>query len=296
MDQIAFRIGPIAVHWYGILIVAGILAATYLSSYLARLRAQDSEFVWDALVWCVLLGVVGARLYHVVTVTPSMGVGRWYYFEHPAQIFAIWEGGLGIYGAVAGGALGLYIATRSAKEPLLKWMDTIVPGLVLAQAVGRWGNYINQELYGKPTDLPWAIYIEPRFRLPGYEMYEFFHPTFFYESMWNLATCLALVYVIWRLRGKLIPGVTTSIYFISYSVVRFLLEFIRLDAASVGPVAIAQIVALVIIAAFSGFLVYQVRKYRRGGELPPSGEEGPAEPESGPSPEMEESANASAQA
>jgi phosphatidylglycerol:prolipoprotein diacylglycerol transferase len=296
MDQIAFRIGPIAVHWYGILIVAGILAATYLSAYLARLRGQDPEFVWDALVWCVLLGVVGARLYHVLTPTPSMGVGRWYYFEHPAQIFAIWEGGLGIYGAVAGGALGLYIATRSTKEPLLKWMDTIVPGLVLAQAVGRWGNYINQELYGKPTDLPWAIYIEPRFRLPGYEMYELFHPTFFYESMWNLAACLALVYVIWRYRGKLIPGVTTSVYFISYSVIRFLLEFIRLDAASVGPVAIAQIVALVIIAAFSVFLVYQVRRYRRGGESPPSGEAGPDEAESAPSPDTEESAEASAQA
>ena len=293
MDQIALRIGPIAVHWYGILIVAGILAATYLSAYLAKLRGQDPEFVWDALVWCVLLGVVGARLYHVVTVTPSMGVGRWYYFEHPAQIFAIWEGGLGIYGAVAGGALGLYIAARSAKKPLLTWMDTIVPGLVLAQAVGRWGNYINQELYGRPTDLPWAIFIEPRFRLPGYEMYELFHPTFFYESMWNLATCLVLVYAIWRYRGRLIPGLTTSVYFISYSVIRFLLEFIRLDAASVGPVAIAQIVALVIIAAFSIFLVYQVRKHRRGSELPPSDDEGS---EAVPAPEGGGSGEASTQA
>jgi phosphatidylglycerol:prolipoprotein diacylglycerol transferase len=293
MDQIAFRIGPIAVHWYGILIVAGILAATYLSAFLARLRGQDPEFVWDALVWCVLLGVVGARLYHVLTPTPSMGVGRWYYFEHPAQIFAIWEGGLGIYGAVAGGALGLYIASRSAKEPLLKWMDTIVPGLALAQAVGRWGNYINQELYGKPTDLPWAIYIEPRFRLPGYEMAELFQPTFFYESMWNLATALVLVYVIWRYRGRLIPGLTTSVYFISYSVIRFLLEFIRLDAASVGPVAIAQIVALVIIAAFAIFLAYQVIKYKGGG-LPPHEDEGAAQSEEGSSTEAEASPDASA--
>jgi phosphatidylglycerol:prolipoprotein diacylglycerol transferase len=296
MDQIAFRIGPIAVHWYGILIVSGILAATYLSSYLARLRGQDPEFVWDALVWCVLLGVVGARLYHVVTVTPSMGVGRWYYFEHPDQIFAIWEGGLGIYGAVAGGALGLYIAARRAKEPLLQWMDTIVPGLVLAQAIGRWGNYINQELYGKPTDLPWAIYIEPRFRLQGYEMHELFHPTFFYESMWNLAACLALVYIIWRYRNRLVPGLTTSVYFISYSVVRFLLEFIRLDAASVGPIAIAQIVALVIIAAFSVFLVYQVRKHKRGGQSPPSGEAEPTTSETAPSPEQEGGVDASSQA
>lgn len=296
MDQIVFRIGPIAVHWYGILIVSGILAATYLSAYLARLRGQDPEFVWDALVWCVLLGVVGARLYHVLTVTPSMGVGRWYYFEHPAQIFAIWEGGLGIYGAVAGGALGLYIAARSAKEPLLKWMDTIVPGLVLAQAIGRWGNYINQELYGKSTDLPWAIYIEPRFRLRGYEMNEFFHPTFFYESIWNLATCLVLVYIIWRYRDRLIPGLTTSIYFISYSVIRFLLEFIRLDAAAVGPVAIAQIVALLIIAAFSIFLVYQVKKYERGGRSSPPGDEQAPGPEATSPPGSDGSLDASAQA
>ena len=296
MDQIAFQIGPIAVHWYGILIVSGILAATYLSSYLARLRGQDPEFVWDALVWCVLLGVVGARLYHVLTVTPSMGVGRWYYLEHPAQIFAIWEGGLGVYGAVAGGALGLYVAARRAKEPVLQWMDTMVPGLVLAQAIGRWGNYINQELYGKPTDMPWAVYIEPRFRLPGYEMYELFHPTFFYESMWNLATCLILVYLTWRYRDKLIPGLTTSIYFISYSVARFLLEFIRLDAAAIGRIAIAQIVALVIIAAFSVFLAYQVNRHNRGGQSPPSGGEGQPELQPAPSPADDGGLGASPQA
>jgi phosphatidylglycerol:prolipoprotein diacylglycerol transferase len=296
MDQIAFQIGPIAVHWYGILIVTGILAATYLSSYLAKLRGQDPEFVWDALVWCVLLGVVGARLYHVLTVTPSMGVGRWYYFQHPAQIFAIWEGGLGIYGAVAGGALGLYIAARRAHEPLLRWMDVIVPGLALAQAIGRWGNYINQELYGKPTNLPWGIYIDPRFRLPGYEMYDRFQPTFFYESMWNLATALILAYVIWRYRNKLVPGLTTGVYFVSYSVARFLLEFVRLDAAAIDGIAIAQIVALAVIVAFAAFLVYQVRKYRR--ERPSLASEGkePSEPQLLPAQEGEEGQSSSVQA
>ncbi len=296
MDQIAFQIGPIAVHWYGILIVTGILAATYLSSYLAKLRGQDPEFVWDALVWCVLLGVIGARLYHVLTPTPSMGVGRWYYFQHPAQIFAIWEGGLGIYGAVAGGALGLYIAARRVHEPLLRWTDVMVPGLALAQAIGRWGNYINQELYGKPTNLPWGIYIDPRFRLPGYEMYDRFQPTFFYESMWNLATALILAYVVWRYRNKLVPGLTTGIYFISYSVARFLLEFVRLDAAAVGGIAIAQIVALVVIVAFAAFVVYQVRKYRREG--PPPGPEGAerSEPQLSSLQEDEEGQSSSVQA
>jgi phosphatidylglycerol:prolipoprotein diacylglycerol transferase len=280
MNPEAFRIGPIAVHWYGILIVAGILAATYLSAYLAKLRGRNPEFVWDALTWCVILGVVGARLYHVLTPTPSMGVGQWYYFENPAQIFAIWEGGLGIYGAVAGGALGLYIACRRAKENMLVWTDIIVPGLVLAQAIGRWGNFVNQELYGRPTTLPWAIYIDPQHRLPGFEMYERFHPTFLYESLWNLATCLALVYVTWRYREKLMLGLTTGVYFISYSTIRFLLEFVRLDSPSVGPLAIAQIVALCVIIAASGFLAWRVKVHRAsreaetGGELDQSGVDG----------------------
>ena len=106
MDPIAFQIGPVAVHWYGILIVLGIVAAAYLSTFMAKLWGEDPQLVWDALVWCVLLGVVGARLYHVLTPTPSMGVDQWYYFRHPAEIFATWKGGLGIYGAVAGGAPG----------------------------------------------------------------------------------------------------------------------------------------------------------------------------------------------
>jgi phosphatidylglycerol:prolipoprotein diacylglycerol transferase len=261
MSPIAFQIGPIAVHWYGILIVTGILSATYLATYLAKLCGRNPEFVWDALTWCVLLGVVGARLYHVVTPTPSMGVGRWYYFQNPGKIFEIWEGGLGIYGAVAGGALGLYIAARRAKENMLVWTDLIVPGVALAQGIGRWGNFVNQELYGKPTDLPWAIYIDLEHRLPGYEMYERFHPTFLYESIWNVATCAALVYLIWRYRDKLVPGLSTSIYFISYSVIRFLLEFVRLDSPAIGRVTIAQIVALCIIAAFTAFMVWRVKVY-----------------------------------
>jgi phosphatidylglycerol:prolipoprotein diacylglycerol transferase len=265
MDPIAFQIGPIPVHWYGILIVAGILSATYLSAYLARLTGRNPEFVWDALTWCVLLGVVGARLYHVFTPTPSMGVGQWYYFEslgNMLKIFQIWEGGLGIYGAVAGGALGLYIAARRAKEKLLPWLDLTVPGLVLAQGIGRWGNFVNQELYGKPTELPWGIAIDLEHRLPGYEAFETFHPTFLYESIWNVATCAVLVYLIWRYRDKLVPGLSTSIYFISYSVIRFLLEFVRLDSAAIGRITIAQIVALCIIAAFTAFLVWRIRVHK----------------------------------
>jgi phosphatidylglycerol:prolipoprotein diacylglycerol transferase len=278
VNPIAFQIGPIAVHWYGILIVSGILAAAYLSTYTAKLWREDPQLVWDALVWCVFLGVVGARLYHVVTGQPSTGVDLKYYLEHPLKIFATWEGGLGIYGAVAGGALGLFIVIRQAKRDIWRWTDITVPGLVLAQAIGRWGNFINQELYGRPTDLPWGLFIPLSHRLPGYEMYERFHPTFFYESMWNVATCLILVYLTWRYRDRLVSGVITCIYFIAYSIIRFLLEFIRLDSPAIGnaSITIAQMVALGIIVVFVGLLVWRFKVGKLPQELPEE-EAAPAE-------------------
>jgi phosphatidylglycerol:prolipoprotein diacylglycerol transferase len=265
MDSVAFEIGPLAIHWYGILIVVGILCAGYLATYMAKLWGENPELVWDALVWCVFLGIVGARLYHVLTVPPSMGVERWYYFRHPLEILATWKGGLGIYGAIAGGALGLFIVVRRAKRDIWRWMDITVPGVALAQAIGRWGNFFNQELYGRPTNLPWGIYIEPQYRLAGYEMYERFHPTFFYESVWNLATCLILVYLTYRYRDKLASGVITGIYLALYSTARFLLEFIRLDSPTIGSVSIAQIVALCVIAAAIGLIVWRNRISRGSG-------------------------------
>ncbi len=259
MDPVAFQIGPITVYWYGILIVTGILAAAYLSTYTARLWGEDPQLVWDALVWCVLLGVVGARLYHVLTVPPSMGVDRWYYFHHPLEIFATWKGGLGIYGAVAGGLIGLIIAVRRAGRDVLRWMDIVAPGLALAQAIGRWGNFINQELYGRPTNLPWGIYIAPQYRLPGYEMYARFHPTFFYESAWNLGICLTLLYLTWRHRGRWGSGIIAGLYFILYAIARFFLEFIRLDSASIGKITIAQLVAICIALAGITLIVWRTR-------------------------------------
>ena len=284
MDPIAFQIGPVPIHWYGIFIVSGILAAAYLSTYTAKLYGENPELIWDALVWCVLLGVVGARLYHVVTVPPSMGVDRWYYFHNPLEIFKTWKGGLGIYGAVAGGALGLYIVIRRAKRSMWRWMDITVPGLVLAQAIGRWGNFVNQELYGLPTDLPWGIYIEPIFRVRGYEMFERFHPTFFYESMWNVATCLVLLYLAWRYRDKLIPGIATCVYFISYSTIRFLLDFIRLDSPMAGSLTIAQVVAICVVLASAVTIVWRVKTYKGSAEpvataeAEPEATEEPSEP------------------
>ena len=173
-------IGPIKIYFYGIIVMLGVLAAVWISIKESERRGLDSEYVWDMVPWLLILGIVGARLWHVFTPSQSMGVGPEYYFSHPLQILNTRRGGMGIPGAVIGGLLGLLIYSKKKGLNVLTWADIIVPGLALAQAIGRWGNFFNQELYGRPTSLPWGILIDsqpPETR---------FHPAFLYESLWSL--------------------------------------------------------------------------------------------------------------
>ena len=263
MNPIAFRIGPLAVHWYGILIVTGALAAAFVAQSEAKRRGQNPSHVWDALTLCLLFGIVGARLYHVLTPPPSMGVDIGYYFRNPKEIFAPGMAGLGIYGAVAGGILAMFVYTRYQKLDFFEWLDIAVPGLALAQAIGRWANFINQELYGRPTDLPWAIYIPLEKRLPGYEAFERFHPAFLYESLWNLGVCLFLLYIARRYSSRLLRGELFGLYLILYPLGRFLLEMIRLDSPMMGSLSIAQVIALIAISVSAGAMAY--RRWRKKG-------------------------------
>jgi phosphatidylglycerol:prolipoprotein diacylglycerol transferase len=257
VNPIAFRIGPLAVHWYGILIVTGALAAAFVAQSEAKRRRQNPSHVWDALTLCLLFGIVGARLYHVLTPPPSMGVDIGYYFRNPKEIFAPGMAGLGIYGAVAGGILAVFVYTRYQKLDFFQWLDIAAPGLALAQAIGRWANFINQELYGQPTDLPWAIYIPLEKRLPGYEAFERFHPTFLYESLWNLGVCLFLLYIARRYSSRLLRGELFGLYLILYPLGRFLLEMIRLDSPMMGSLSIAQVIALIAISVSAGAMAYR---------------------------------------
>ncbi len=258
IDPVAFRIGPLQVHWYGILITTGILLGAWVVSREVQRRGMDPDHVWNSLMLCVFLGVIGARLYHVLTPSPSMG-DPLYYFHHPVEIFYIHQGGLGIYGAIAGGILGVLIYARHVKLDPLVWLDLGAPGLALGQFVGRWGNFVNQELYGGPTDLPWGIYIAPQNRLSGYTQYERFHPTFLYESLWNLGT-FALLYFLLRRKGeKLLKGEIVGLYAILYSTGRLLLEFVRLDSATAWGISIAQIVAMSVILLCAAVLIYRRR-------------------------------------
>jgi phosphatidylglycerol:prolipoprotein diacylglycerol transferase len=272
IDPIAFRIWVLEVRWYGILITTGILLGAWVVSREVQRRGMNPDHVWNALMLCVFLGVIGARLYHVLTPSPSMG-DPWYYFHHPVEIFYITRGGLGIYGAIVGGVLGVVIYARRFKLDPWAWLDLGAPGLALGQFVGRWGNFINQELYGRPTDVPWGIYIEPHNRLPGYKQYERFHPTFLYESLWNLGT-FALLYFLLRRKGeKLLKGEIVGLYAILYSTGRIIMEFVRLDSPTVWGISIAQIVAAMVILLAAGIILYR-RRTLTAGQTPPAEEEG----------------------
>jgi len=264
-SRVLLQIGPIAIYWYGVLIVTGVLVAAWLAAKQAQRAGEDPEHVWNALLLCLLLGVIGARLYHVAS---SLG----YYTTHPGEIFGLRMSGFGIYGAVAGGALGLYIYTRWNHLKFLRWLDLAAPGLALAQAIGRWGNFFNQELYGYPTNLPWGIYIAPENRLPGFEQFQRFHPTFLYESLWNLLT-FAILYGLSRKAPKrLLDGDLFLLYGVLYPLGRFFIEFERPDAWRIGGVPTAQWVAIGAILFFGSVLIY---RHQRGGVAAPAQREAP---------------------
>lgn len=247
-------IGPLFIRFYGIILMLGALAGAWLATREARRRGQNEEVVWDGLVWVLIGGIIGARLWHIFTPPPSMvaqGITTAYYLTHPLDAMAIWKGGLGIPGAVIGGVLALYWYCKRHKFNFLMWTDIAAPGLALGQAIGRWGNFFNQELYGKPTDLPWGIYIEPQYRVPGFEAFERFHPTFLYESLWNLGNTLFLLWFGRRYQEKLKDGDIFLVYLIVYPIGRFLLEFLRLDSSQVIGVNANQ-TFMILVALFAG--------------------------------------------
>jgi phosphatidylglycerol:prolipoprotein diacylglycerol transferase len=265
MDPVLVKIGPFAIRWYGVLIVAGALLAGYIASVEARRKGDEGEHAWDALSVVLITGLLGARLYHVFS-SPAGSIGWEYYRRHPLDIIAFWRGGfagLGIYGAVAGGALGMLAYTYFNKLSFARWSDYAAPGVVLAQAIGRWGNYINQELYGYATTLPWGITIDAAHRIPPFDNLAIFpldtrfHPTFLYESLWNLL-CFGLLMLLARRYGdRLLDGDVFLAYLILYPVGRFFVEGLRPDAWKVSSIPVAQIIALVSIAGAGAALWYR---------------------------------------
>lgn len=257
-------IGIFKIHYYGVILMLGAMAGSWLASREAKRRGQDPEIVWDALLWVLILAIIGSRLWHIFTPPPSsiaQGDTTIFYLTHPLDAISVWEGGLGIPGGVIGGVLGLYIYARRKGLSFTQWLDIGAPGLALGQAIGRWGNFVNQELYGAPTDLPWAVHIEPRFRVAGYENNETFHPLFLYESLWSLGLMGLLLYLGRRFPEKLKSGDLFLVYLIGYPVGRFLLEFLRLDASQIGGFNANQtIMAVIAVAAAIGLFLRHRRE------------------------------------
>jgi phosphatidylglycerol:prolipoprotein diacylglycerol transferase len=257
------QIGQITIYYYGIIIMLGAVAAAWLAAVEARRKGANSEIVWDGLVWVLIGGILGARLWHILTPPASMvaaGYTTMYYLTHPLDAINIRAGGLGIPGAVIGGLLALYIFTRRRKLDFAFWLDVVAPALALGQAIGRWGNFFNQELYGSPSNLPWAIQIQPQNRLPGYEDQATYHPLFLYESLWNFGIVILLLWLGRKYDDRLINGDLFLIYLITYPLGRFLLEFLRLDPARVGGININQTVMLLVALVATGLLFWRHRK------------------------------------
>jgi phosphatidylglycerol---prolipoprotein diacylglyceryl transferase len=223
-DSGAIHIGSLQLRAYGLLIALGVIAAVWLFG--KRMAARGVATQEDAAaiaLWAVPAGIIGARIYHVIT-DPELFYGQWY------KVFYIWEGGLGIWGGIAlGVGVGLIVAKHRGL-PLLPLLDCAAPALALAQAIGRWGNYWNQELFGGPTTLPWGLEIDVVNRPAGYTQYATFHPTFLYESLWNLALCGFLLWI--DKYHRLRPGRLFVLYVAGYTFARFFIERLRIDDAN----------------------------------------------------------------
>ena len=273
MDPVAFRLPFVGlpIYWYGVIVVICILVGCYVAAMEARRRGQNTDHIWNGVILVIIFGLIGARLYHVISSPQGLVRGFDYYLQHPVEILMIRQGGLGIFGAIAGGVLAVYIYARWQKLDFLTWVDIAAPGLALGQAIGRWGNFFNQELYGYPTTVPWGIPIDLRFRLPRFANLPEttrFHPTFLYESLWSLVAFVILIYVARRFGGRLLKGDVFLIYCVLYPLGRFLVEFQRPDAWMLGPMAAAQAISLLIMIAAVAILVYRHRR-RPAAEVQP---------------------------
>jgi len=272
-DPILIHLGPdFGIYWYGILIVTGVMLGAVYASWRARQDGKNPDHVWNGLIVAIILAVIGARLYHVFS-EPAGGMVGWsYYREHPTEILLTWHGGLGIYGAIVGGVLGVVLYAWRANLRPLQWLDYGAPGLALGQFIGRWGNFINQELYGPPTNSSWGLIIDPEYRiapyndLTAYPLDTLFHPTFLYESLWCLVVFIALALIAYKLKDRLLEGDILLGYIVGYPLGRFFIEYLRPDAWMIGSIAAAQLFA--IILAVGGVALLVVRHVRAGATAP----------------------------
>lgn len=262
----AFHLGPLTIHAYALCILAGIVVCLWLTRRRWEAMGEDPETLWDIAYLAIPLGIVGARMYHVFITAPDdyFGPGA-----NPWDALKIWQGGIGIMGAISVGGLGAWIACRRKGVSLVKFSDAAAPGIIIAQAIGRWGNWFNQELFGKPTTLPWGLEINPASYNypPGTPPGTLFHPTFLYESLWDLLGGVLLLWV--SRKGVLRLGQTFWAYVAYYAFGRLMIEmFLRIDHSDpiLGERPHVWTAGLLLVLGVVMFIVADLRGRRRDAE------------------------------
>jgi prolipoprotein diacylglyceryl transferase len=261
-SQGVWELGPVPLRAYALCIIAGIVVAVWLGERRWVARGGRAGDVVEVSTWMVPFGVAGGRIYHVIS-SPQAYFGA---DGDPVSALYVWEGGLGIWGAITLGGVGAWIGCRRRGIPLPAFGDALGPGIVLAQAIGRLGNWFNQELYGRPTDLPWALEIDREHRPDDLLSEPTFHPTFLYELLWNVGVA---VLVIWAdRRFRLGHGRAFALYVAAYTVGRFWIEALRIDPANdVAGMRLNNWVSLLVLAGAVGYIVVSAR-LRPGRETP----------------------------
>jgi phosphatidylglycerol---prolipoprotein diacylglyceryl transferase len=271
-DPIAIHLGPFPVYWYGIGYALGLAVAYLVMVRLARLAGEDPEILGNGIIIVAIAALIGGRAYHVID--------QWaLYKDDPIKIFLPPYSGLGVYGGIATGTIAAFLYARYKRAPFLRWADIVAPGLFTMEAIARWGNFFNQELYGSPTTLPWGIPIDCAHRVAAYvcppgsqptdTLGQLFHPLFLYESISGVLGAIVLVWLGFHARKRLRPGDLLLVFFVWYGTVRFVLETFRVDNWTFFGIPVAQIVS--VLAVVPALLILAWR-HRAGAPLgePPS--------------------------
>ena len=283
LDDKGIHIFALTLNWYGVIVVAAVWIAAEAARQLAKRDGRDPVYVWRGLIWVSIGGLIGARLWFVLfppeSVAASGRTASWFlthFFDLNQGVLAAWSGGLGLFGGLIGGALGLVIYTRRNKLPTLPWLDIATVALALGQAIGRWANGATQDLYGPITNLPWGMLVDyeaqrvaPYTDLARYPLQTTrFHPLWLYESLWMVVVFGVLLVAFMRYRDRLLMGDITLVYLMLYSLARILIESIRVNVSWVGDVNISQAAAVLITVAAILLLISR----HRTSVLRPSGD------------------------
>jgi phosphatidylglycerol:prolipoprotein diacylglycerol transferase len=262
-DPVAFSIFTLEIRWYALFMLAGVLAGIGLTRRLAVRLGLDPEWVFDVAPWIIFWSIVGARVYYVT-------LRAEHFLSNPADAINIRLGGLSFHGALIAGTAAFAILCWRQRQPFLKWTDAAIPGVALAQAIGRWGNWANQEAFGTPTTLPWGLHISPEHRPAEFAAAERFHPTFLYESMFNLANAVLLSWLALRIPRSpwLREGDVLAVYLITYGGARFLIERLRTDSLYIGPLPAAYWLSWLLIA--TGLALLVIPRLMSGTAMPTS--------------------------